>query len=73
MIEMILYEERCKGCGLCRDACPHDLMTLSTKINALGFQTIAMTDPAACTCTGLPPARLPTTNSVRLSKPCAHR
>jgi len=49
MIEMILYEERCKGCGLCRDACPHDLMTLSTKINALGFQTIAMTDPAACT------------------------
>lgn len=30
-------EERCKGCELCAEACPRQLIRLSARINRLGY------------------------------------
>ncbi|MBQ3140561.1 MAG: 4Fe-4S binding protein [Clostridia bacterium] len=41
--------ERCKGCGLCVQACPKKIITLSqTKLNSKGYHPAEMTDQSAC-------------------------
>jgi 2-oxoglutarate ferredoxin oxidoreductase subunit delta len=42
-------ELRCKGCGLCTIACPQKLLSLSEKINNLGYTSAEITDPTRCT------------------------
>ena len=42
--------ERCKGCGLCVDACPHHVLELDESVvNGLGYHPAKLTDPAGCT------------------------
>lgn len=42
--------ERCKGCGLCTEACPKHLITLSDKeINRYGYFFAEITDDENCT------------------------
>lgn len=36
--ELIIEVERCKGCELCIDACPKDVLQLSETINSKGYQ-----------------------------------
>jgi 2-oxoglutarate ferredoxin oxidoreductase subunit delta len=51
MARIEIDEQRCKGCGLCTIICPKQLITLSTKINNLGY-TLAIFDAATTSCTG---------------------
>ena len=45
-----IASERCKGCGLCVDACPKDVLTLDeTVVNERGYHPVRLTDAAACT------------------------
>ncbi|MEI7667830.1 MAG: 4Fe-4S binding protein [Erysipelotrichaceae bacterium] len=40
---VIFAEDKCKGCGLCVEACPVHILTLdTTRINAIGY------NPAYC-------------------------
>jgi 2-oxoglutarate ferredoxin oxidoreductase subunit delta len=36
--EVIIDIEKCKGCELCVDACPHETLAMSDTINAKGYQ-----------------------------------
>ena len=49
MAKVTFREDRCKGCGLCVDACPKHILRLSQeKINRKGHHPVEMTDQAAC-------------------------
>jgi len=40
--------EKCKGCELCIAACPPDVLTMSTKLNSVGYRYPVLHDG----CTG---------------------
>jgi len=41
--------DRCKGCGLCVDACPKHILTIATDtINVKGHSPAKITDQEAC-------------------------
>lgn len=41
--------DRCKGCGLCVDACPKKILAMSEKeLNAKGYHPAMMTDQSKC-------------------------
>ena len=49
MAKLTIRTERCKGCGLCVNACPKKLLVLSQdKINAKGHHPAEMTDQDKC-------------------------
>lgn len=35
--EVVIIEERCKGCGFCVEYCPHDVLALSNRFNSKGY------------------------------------
>jgi len=41
--------ERCKGCGVCIDACPFNLLTLSNTVNHRGYNYIEVREQERCT------------------------
>ena len=50
MAKLTFREERCKGCGLCADACPKHILSLSkTRLNQKGYAPVEMTEPEKCT------------------------
>jgi len=43
-------EERCKGCGLCVEACPHGLLKLNEKnVNTSGHHPAVIISQERCT------------------------
>ncbi|MDD6158980.1 MAG: 4Fe-4S binding protein [Oscillospiraceae bacterium] len=49
MAKLTFNEERCKGCGLCVNACPKELLTLSrTRLNQKGHTPVEMTRAEEC-------------------------
>ncbi len=48
---VVIDIERCKGCELCRDACPQDVLALAEELNAKGYRPVILLDPAH-DCTG---------------------
>ena len=49
MAKLTFRTDRCKGCGLCIDACPKKLLVLdSDVINAKGHSPAKITDESQC-------------------------
>ena len=48
MAMLTIARESCKGCGLCADVCPKQILALSKEINSKGYHPITMTDQAKC-------------------------
>ena len=45
-----LEEDRCKGCALCVDVCPPDILKMSiTAFNAKGYRPVEVTNMQLCT------------------------
>ncbi|MEA4965555.1 MAG: 4Fe-4S binding protein [Oscillospiraceae bacterium] len=49
MAKLTFREELCKGCGLCVNACPKGILTLSrTRLNQKGLSPVELTQPDLC-------------------------
>ena len=49
MAKLTFKTDKCKGCGLCIDACPKGLIKLAAdKINQKGYHPAEITDESAC-------------------------
>jgi 2-oxoglutarate ferredoxin oxidoreductase subunit delta len=47
---ILVASERCKGCGLCIDACQPGALALDpVAVNAMGHHPVMLVDPGACT------------------------
>ncbi len=50
MSRIEIIEERCKGCLLCTEACPKELLHRSERLNRLGYMVVECRDKdGACT------------------------
>ncbi len=48
---VVIDVERCKGCELCREACPPDVLALAEELNSKGYRPVILLDPHH-NCTG---------------------
>ncbi len=48
-VRLELNEDRCKGCELCVQACPRDVLAMGSHINALGYRPATIRDADRCT------------------------
>lgn len=44
-----LNKDRCKGCELCTEACPREVLAMGSQINALGYRAAEAIAPQKCT------------------------
>ncbi len=45
---VVIDKERCKGCGLCIEACPAHILSLSDEINHSGYNVVQVDQPEGC-------------------------
>lgn len=45
----VIDTERCKGCGLCVEACPFGVLGISPTFNRYGYNVAVMAAPEKCT------------------------
>lgn len=48
MARVVIKEDRCKGCGLCKEACPKKILNFSCHFNAKGYHPMQCTDQEKC-------------------------
>jgi 2-oxoglutarate ferredoxin oxidoreductase subunit delta len=47
---VVIREDRCKGCGLCVNVCPVEILQLAEdQFNVKGHHPVEVTDPEKCT------------------------
>ncbi len=46
---IIVDVERCKGCGVCVEACPFNVLGLADEVNGKGYHYAVMANADACT------------------------
>ncbi|MGB2661835.1 MAG: 4Fe-4S binding protein [Candidatus Omnitrophota bacterium] len=51
--KMKIDKERCKGCMLCVNICPHGALELTEKVNKKGHRYIVLKHPDKCNGCGL--------------------
>ena len=50
MARIVIDDHFCKGCGLCVDACPQNIIELDNdRITAKGYHPAKLTEPEKCT------------------------
>jgi 2-oxoglutarate ferredoxin oxidoreductase subunit delta len=45
---VIIDKDRCKGCGLCISACPHQVLAFSGELNRSGYTVVHMEQEEDC-------------------------
>ncbi len=45
---IVVDKEKCKGCSLCVEACPQDVIALAKEVNGKGYNFAYMANPDAC-------------------------
>ncbi|MBO7724491.1 MAG: 4Fe-4S binding protein [Paludibacteraceae bacterium] len=45
---VVVNTERCKGCALCIEACPSDVLGMSKEVNTKGYNFVYMQNEDAC-------------------------
>ena len=45
---VVVDKEACKGCSVCVEACPQDVLALHREVNGKGYHYSYMKDPDAC-------------------------
>lgn len=45
MSRIVIDQDRCKGCGLCIQACPYGLVRIANTFNAKGYRPAELADP----------------------------
>jgi 2-oxoglutarate ferredoxin oxidoreductase subunit delta len=48
MARTVFHEERCKGCGLCIEACPKKILVFANRLNASGYNTVSNKEQVQC-------------------------
>lgn len=46
--EIVIIEDRCKGCGFCVEYCPNEVLIVSNKFNSKGYHPPELVNPDAC-------------------------
>lgn len=44
-----LLADQCKGCELCVEACPRDVLAMGSQVNSLGYRPATVIAPTRCT------------------------
>jgi len=47
-VDVIVLEDRCKGCSFCIEFCPRDVLEQGTKLNVRGVHAPRVKDPSLC-------------------------
>jgi 2-oxoglutarate ferredoxin oxidoreductase subunit delta len=52
MSRVVFLKERCKGCLLCTEVCPKQIISLSGEMNQQGYKVVHVAQEAMSECTG---------------------
>ena len=45
---LVIDSEKCKGCGVCIEGCPQNVIALSKNVNVKGYNYLEMINEDAC-------------------------
>ncbi len=52
-VEIVILEDRCKGCGFCIEFCPREVLSKSEKLNSRGVHPPKVSNKDLCVGCGL--------------------